>query len=113
MASILDNHPNPIPLPRLSLAAIALAVALACLMASVVGIAAWTIHSGPGITRANLAAAQKSAYANGHDAGLRARNPEWGVRDVEAVMEEAGRNGLALDDVVEMPANNLSVIFRR
>jgi hypothetical protein len=32
---------------------------------------------------------------------------------VEAVMEEAGRNGLALDDVVEMPANNLSLIFRR
>ena len=47
------------------------------------------------------------------DADLRARNPEWGVRDVEAVIEEAGRNGLALDDVVEMPANNLSLIFRR
>jgi len=47
------------------------------------------------------------------DADLRARNPEWAVRDVEAVIEEAGRNGLALDDVVEMPANNLSLIFRR
>src|SRR5205814_10468956 len=68
MASILDNHPNPIPLPRLSLAAIALAVALACLMASVVGIAAWTIHSGSGITQADVAAAQKAAYANGRDA---------------------------------------------
>ena len=35
------------------------------------------------------------------------------VRDVEAVVEEAGRNGLALNEVVKMPANNLSVVFRR
>jgi flagellar biosynthesis/type III secretory pathway protein FliH len=69
MASILNNRPNSIPLPRLSLAAIALALGLACVMASVVGIAAWTIHSGPGITQADIAAAQKSAYANGRDAG--------------------------------------------
>ena len=47
------------------------------------------------------------------DADLRARNPAWGVRDLEAVVEEAGRNRLALDDVVEMPANNLSLMFRR
>ncbi len=69
MPSILSNRPNSIPLPRVSLAAIALALGLACMMASVVGIAAWTIHSGPGITQADIAAAQKSAYANGHDAG--------------------------------------------
>ena len=42
-----------------------------------------------------------------------ARNPAWAVRELEAVSEEAARNGLVLDDVVEMPANNLSVIFRR
>jgi hypothetical protein len=47
------------------------------------------------------------------DASLRAQNPEWGVRDLEAVVAEADRAGLALDEVVEMPANNLSVIFRR
>ena len=47
------------------------------------------------------------------DADLRARNPAWAVRDLEAVAEEATRNGFALDAVVEMPANNLSVIFRR
>jgi hypothetical protein len=47
------------------------------------------------------------------DADLRAQNPAWGVRNVEAVIEEAGRNGLALNEVVEMPANNLSVVFRR
>ncbi|WP_431854136.1 DUF938 domain-containing protein [Azospirillum sp.] len=45
------------------------------------------------------------------DADLRARNPEWGVRDLEAVAEAAA--GFVLDEVVEMPANNLTVVFRR
>jgi hypothetical protein len=47
------------------------------------------------------------------DASLRARNPEWGVRDVEAVAEVAANHGFALQHVVEMPANNLSVVFGR
>jgi hypothetical protein len=40
-------------------------------------------------------------------------DPEWGVRDLESVVAEADRAGFALEEVVEMPANNLSVIFRR
>jgi SAM-dependent methyltransferase len=47
------------------------------------------------------------------DQSLRARNPEWGVRRIEDVVREAERNGLRLETVVEMPANNLSVIFRK
>lgn len=47
------------------------------------------------------------------DRSLQARNPEWGLRDLEAVTEEAARHGLILDAVVPMPANNLSVIFRK
>lgn len=47
------------------------------------------------------------------DAGLRAADPEHGVRDLEEVVAVAGRAGLAFDRLVEMPANNLSVIFRR
>jgi hypothetical protein len=47
------------------------------------------------------------------DRSLRARNPEWGVRRLEEVVAEADRHGLALDKVVPMPANNLSVVFRR
>ena len=47
------------------------------------------------------------------DESLRATNPEWGVRDLETVVDEAERNGLALDAVVPMPANNLSVVFRK
>lgn len=47
------------------------------------------------------------------DESLKARNPEWGLRDLEDVIAEAEANGLVLDRVVEMPANNLSVLFRR
>ena len=47
------------------------------------------------------------------DASLRAANPEWGVRDLDEVAAEAAKNGLSLDAVVPMPANNLSVLFRR
>ncbi len=47
------------------------------------------------------------------DADLRARNPDWGVRDLEDVAAEAEANGLALDRVAPMPANNLSVMFRK
>lgn len=47
------------------------------------------------------------------DADLRKRNPEWGLRDMEEVAALAGTNGLALVEVVPMPANNFSVVFRR
>lgn len=45
------------------------------------------------------------------DASLKARNPEWGVRDLEAVEEVAKQYGFVLKEFVEMPSNNLSVIF--
>jgi cyclopropane fatty-acyl-phospholipid synthase-like methyltransferase len=47
------------------------------------------------------------------DASLRARNPEWGVRDLDDVQRCAEQHGLALAEVIEMPANNLTVIFER
>ena len=47
------------------------------------------------------------------DASLRAHNPDWGLRDVEAVAALAGPQGLALNEVVEMPSNNLSLVFTR
>jgi len=47
------------------------------------------------------------------DMSLRARNPLWGVRDLTEVSRLAERHGLALAEIVAMPANNLSVIFRR
>jgi hypothetical protein len=47
------------------------------------------------------------------DESLRARNASWGVRDVEAVAAAADAHGLHLAERVAMPANNLSLIFRR
>jgi SAM-dependent methyltransferase len=47
------------------------------------------------------------------DRSLRARNPAWGVRDLEAVAALAEAAGFAAPLVEPMPANNLSLIFRR
>jgi hypothetical protein len=47
------------------------------------------------------------------DGSLRTRNPAWGVRDLEAVVELAESHGFAPPAVEEMPANNLSLVFRR
>jgi tRNA G46 methylase TrmB len=47
------------------------------------------------------------------DRQLRENNPEWGVRDLENVSRLAADCGFVLDEVIEMPANNLSVIYRR
>lgn len=47
------------------------------------------------------------------DASLRARDPAWGVRDLEAVAALAAAQGFGPPEVTEMPANNLTVVFRR
>ena len=47
------------------------------------------------------------------DRDLRRRNPAWGVRDLEEVAACARDNGFGAPEIVEMPANNLSLIFRR
>jgi SAM-dependent methyltransferase len=47
------------------------------------------------------------------DTSLREGNPEWGVRDVEALEESAAGAGLVLIEAIEMPANNLTLVFER
>jgi SAM-dependent methyltransferase len=47
------------------------------------------------------------------DAALRAENPAWGVRDLDDVARVAQEEGLDLAETIEMPANNLSVLFRK
>jgi SAM-dependent methyltransferase len=47
------------------------------------------------------------------DTGLRARDPAWGVRDLDDVTTLAARHGFGPPDVIAMPANNLTVVFRR
>jgi SAM-dependent methyltransferase len=47
------------------------------------------------------------------DQSLQARDPQWGVRDLDEVEEAAKAEGLVLDRVIDMPVNNLSVVFRK
>jgi SAM-dependent methyltransferase len=47
------------------------------------------------------------------DDDLRRRDPRWGLRELDAVTACAARHGFARCTVVAMPANNLSVIFRK
>ena len=47
------------------------------------------------------------------DSSLRERDPEWGVRAIEALEQLAAGNGLALVEIAEMPANNLILVFGR
>ena len=47
------------------------------------------------------------------DASLRAQDPAWGVRDLDDVAAAGAPRGLALDDAIDMPSNNLTVVLRR
>lgn len=47
------------------------------------------------------------------DQALRAENPTWGVRWLHEVEAEARAHGLVLEHTHDMPANNLSVVFRK
>lgn len=47
------------------------------------------------------------------DASLRERNPEWGLRDLDEVAALAAEAGFGQPEVIEMPANNLSVVLRK
>ncbi len=47
------------------------------------------------------------------DADLRARDPSWGIRDREDVAALAARHGFTAPERIAMPANNLSLVFRR
>jgi hypothetical protein len=47
------------------------------------------------------------------DDSLQMQNPEWGVRDLDEVVAAAQTQNFALVKTIAMPANNLSVIFRR
>lgn len=47
------------------------------------------------------------------DADLKARDPAWGLRDRDAVVAEARKQGLHLTLRKAMPANNIALLFRR
>lgn len=47
------------------------------------------------------------------DTDLRARNPDWGLRELDAVQQTARQAGLGLIERISMPANNLMLVFAR
>lgn len=47
------------------------------------------------------------------DESLKARNPSWGLRDIADLERVAEAYGLGLGEIVEMPANNMSLVFQR
>jgi len=47
------------------------------------------------------------------DASLRSRNPQWGLRTIEWLDELAARHGFARTRRVAMPANNLTLVYRK
>ena len=46
------------------------------------------------------------------DSDLKSRNSAWGLRNVEDIAAAAKTKGLSLDRIIEMPANNLSLLFK-
>ena len=47
------------------------------------------------------------------DASLKQRNSEWGLRELDDVAALARNCGFSAPQIIQMPANNLSVVFRR
>jgi hypothetical protein len=47
------------------------------------------------------------------DESLKMRNPAWGVRHLDEVAAVAAAQGLTLAERIEMPANNLTLVFRK
>lgn len=57
-----------------------------------------------------------AAIAQGNldfDRSLKSRDLRWGIREVDDMDALADKNGFARIDLIEMPANNLSLIYRR
>ncbi|HZF95399.1 MAG TPA: DUF938 domain-containing protein [Allosphingosinicella sp.] len=59
------------------------------------------------------AGVETAASNEAFDESLKARDAAWGLRALEDVTAEAEANGLKLERVVEMPANNLTVVYRK
>lgn len=76
--------------------------------AQLLGEGAPLVFYGPYIEDGVETAASNLAF----DASLKARNPAWGLRRLVWLDEEAGERGLARTRRVEMPANNLALVYR-
>ena len=95
---------------------------------NMIHIAPWNATGGLMRNAARLLPAQGALYLYGpftidglhtapsnaaFDRQLRLQDESWGVRDLQEVTAEARRHGLHPAGRFEMPANNLSVVFRK
>ena len=47
------------------------------------------------------------------DNSLKMQNYLWGIRNLENVSDEAKKNGFFQEDIIDMPTNNFSIIYRK
>ncbi|NUN12878.1 MAG: DUF938 domain-containing protein [Myxococcales bacterium] len=87
----------------------ACAVALINGAARVVSDGGLLILYGPFSENGHFAAPSNAEF----DQSLRERNPQWGVRDLRVVESTAAAAGFCLQGVVQMPVNNLTLIFQK
>jgi hypothetical protein len=47
------------------------------------------------------------------DSSLKMQNDIWGIKNLEEVCDEGKKNGFSQEDIISMPANNFSIIYRK
>ena len=47
------------------------------------------------------------------DKSLKMQNNLWGIRNIEEVSNEAKKNGFLQENIINMPTNNFSIIYRK
>ena len=47
------------------------------------------------------------------DNSLKIQNDLWGIKNLEEVCDESNKNGFSQEDIISMPANNFSIIYRK
>ncbi|XP_057605847.1 methyltransferase-like 26 isoform X6 [Hippopotamus amphibius kiboko] len=79
------------------------------------GVRVLEVASGSGQHMAHFARAFPHAEWQPSDVDQRCldRNPEWGLRDTTLLENLGQANGLLLERMVDMPANNKCLIFRK
>ena len=47
------------------------------------------------------------------DSSLKMQNDLWGIKNLDEVCDESKKNGFSQESIIKMPANNLSIIYRK
>ena len=47
------------------------------------------------------------------DNSLKMQNDLWGIKNLEDVCDESKKNGFSQEDIIRMPANNFSIIYKK